>query len=604
MAAPLLTLRNISLGFGGDPLFASVELQIAAHDRICLVGRNGTGKSTLLKIIAGLLEPDGGERTVRPGLGIAYMAQEAEFAGAETVADAVAAGLPEDAAESQHRVLEILQRLDLDGAAAPGSLSGGEARRLALARTLISEPDILLLDEPTNHLDLPTIEWLESELGRFPGALVLISHDRAFLNRLTRQTFWLEGGVVRRLDQGFMAFDDWSERILEQEAEQFAKLKGRIVEEERWLHRGVTARRRRNQGRLRRLEALREQRARRQPILRQSKLNAERGEISGRLVIEATAVAKSYGGRVVVHDFTTRIMRGDRVGIIGANGTGKTTLLRLLIGELAPDSGDVRLGSNLRPAYLDQMRAQLDSERTLWDTLCEGGGDHVSVGGRSRHVVGYLRDFLFEERQARSPVSSLSGGERNRLLLAKTLARPANLLVLDEPTNDLDMETLDLLQEMMADYEGTVLLVSHDRDFLDRVVTSTIVLEGDGRAAEYPGGYSDYLRQRPASGDDARAKPTRKKGASKPTVAGKRQKLSYHQQRELTLLPDRIATLQQEIGVLEARLADPALFAQDAGAFADVAKALEARRGELSAAEDRWLEIEMLREEIEAERLP
>ncbi|MEQ9638894.1 MAG: ATP-binding cassette domain-containing protein [Alphaproteobacteria bacterium] len=591
MAPPLLSLQQARIGFGGAPLFADLDLAIAPRDRICLVGRNGCGKSTLLRLIAGEIEAEAGEYFVQPGTAVAYLPQDPVFAGYETLLDYVAAGVPE-----LHKAEAAMAALDAPAGRRCAQASGGERRRAALARVFAAEPEVLLLDEPTNHLDLPAIQWLEEALASFRGAVVVISHDRAFLRRVTSSIWWLDRGVLRRHDQGFDKFEDWANGILEAEEATRAKRDKLIAVETDWSHKGITARRRRNEGRIRRLQALRQQRAEELRRVGNVKLTASGGATAGRRVIDAEDISKRFGDNVVLRGFSTRVLRGDRVGLIGPNGAGKTTLLKLLTGRLAPDTGEVRLGTNVQPVFVDQDRGQLDPGKTVWETLCPQGGDMVTVNGQTKHVVGYMRDFLFEERQARAPVGSLSGGERNRLLLALSFTRPANLLVLDEPTNDLDMETLDLLQELLAEYDGTLLLVSHDRDFLDRVVTSTIAMEGDGRAMEYPGGYADYLRQRPARAAD-RPRPVTKPAADKPKPSAKR--LGYKQQRALELLPKQIAALEQEIVDLEARLADPALFARDAAAFNATAQRLDAAKAELETAETEWLELEMLREEVE-----
>ncbi|MEO5337836.1 MAG: ATP-binding cassette domain-containing protein, partial [Magnetospirillum sp. WYHS-4] len=498
--SPLLALRDVRLTFGGSPLFEGVTTWVGRGDKTCLVGRNGSGKSTLLKVLAGEILPDSGERFVQPGTRIATLPQDPALLGS-SVAAYVAAGLPEAERDQHYRIDAVLEALKLDGARDPALLSGGEGRRAALARALVSEPDVLLLDEPTNHLDLPTILWLEQTLDAFPGALVTISHDRRFLETVSRQTLWLERGLVRRSEQGFAAFPAWQEETYLAEEAELVRMNTKLRQEMHWLARGVTARRKRNMGRLRALQGLRKERAltlrARTESGRTAKLAADAGELSGRLVIEADAIGKRFGDKVVVDRFSTRVMRGDRIGLIGPNGAGKTTLLRLLTGDLAPDSGTVRLGTNLEPAYFDQRRDRLDPERSVWDTLTDGRGDSIWVRGTPRHVIGYMKDFLFSEAQARTPVKALSGGERNRLLLAKLLAKPSNLLILDEPTNDLDMDTLDLLEEVLAEYEGTLLVVSHDRDFLDRLVTSVIALEGNGDLGAYAGGDSDYRKQRP-----------------------------------------------------------------------------------------------------------
>ena len=500
MAPPVLALKNARLRIGQQELFAGLDAMLAHGDRVCLVGRNGSGKSTLLRVLAGLTELDSGEVFTQPRVTIAYLPQEPQLPPAATLADLVLLGLPaaERSDAARYRADILLADLGMEPERAPQGLSGGEIRRVSLAQALVAEPEVLLLDEPTNHLDLPTIEWLEERLAAFGGSFVVISHDRRFLTRLSTRTWWLDRGTLRSSDSGYAGFEEWSGQVLAAEEADIQRLDKRLEAETHWLHRGVTARRKRNMGRLRNLQDLRQQR--RQLIAPPGTVKLPGGTpaMSGRLVIEAEGITKRFGDRTVLEPFSTRILRGDRVGVLGPNGAGKTTLLKLLTGELEPDSGTVRLGTGLEIARFDQHRAQLDPEQTPWEVLCPHGGDRVRVHGFSRHVVGYLRDFLFRDEQARQPVKALSGGERNRLLLAKILAQPANLLILDEPTNDLDIETLDLLEEMLADHPGTLLLVSHDRDFVDRLVTSTIVFEGAGRAREYAGGYSDWLRQRPA----------------------------------------------------------------------------------------------------------
>ncbi len=600
MAPPLLTLSDIRLTFGGTPLFEGVELTVGAGERLALVGRNGAGKSTLLKVAAGTVEPDAGTRFVQPGIRLAMLAQEPDLSGFATVGDYAAAGL-----DDPHRAAALLDRLGLTGKEDTGTLSGGAARRAALAATLAAEPDILLLDEPTNHLDLPAIEWLETTLAASSAALVLISHDRRFLERLTRATVWLDRGRCRRLEKGFAAFEQWRDTVLEEEERDARKLDRKIAAESEWLAKGVTARRKRNQGRLRALHALRaERRARRAPAGAVA-LAAEGAEASGKLVIEAAGIAKGFDGRAVVKDFSTRIQRGDRVGLVGPNGAGKTTLVRLLTGMLAPEEGTVRRGANVAMETLDQTRASLDPEMGLADAITGGtGADRVTAGGRTRHIMGYLQDFLFLPEQARTPVGRLSGGERGRLMLARALARPSNLLVLDEPTNDLDLETLDLLQEMLADYDGTVLLVSHDRDFLDRTVTSVIAAEGNGRWVEYAGGYADMVAQR-GQGVTAQPRPAgRKKGASpaKRAERAKQGRLSFKDKHALEQLPGRIAELEVRVAEAHKTLADPALYARDPAGYEVAAAELEQAEADLAAAEEEWLRLEMAREEAEGGR--
>jgi ATP-binding cassette subfamily F protein uup len=594
---PVLALRDVFITFGGAPLFTGVTAGVAKGEKVCLVGRNGSGKSTLLRVLAGQVEQDSGERFVQPGLRIAYLPQDPPRLGA-SVRDYVATGLPEAERDQLYRVDTVLAAVGVDGGMDPMVLSGGEWRRAALACALVGEPDALLLDEPTNHLDLPTILWLEEQLAAYAGALVVISHDRRFLETVSRQTWWLENGTVRRNEKGFSDFPRWQEEVYAAEELELARMDKRLASESAWASRGVKARVKRNMGRVRALMELRSERAARPAGARQVQLGIDSGDLSGKLVVEAEAIAKSYDGRAVVKDFSTRILRGDRVGILGPNGAGKTTLLKMLIGELAPDSGLVRIGTNLQPATFDQRREQLDPETSVKDTLTDGRGDNVWVHGKPRHVMGYLRDFLFDDRQAVTPVRALSGGERNRLLLAKILAKPSNLLILDEPTNDLDMDTLDLLEEVLSEYEGTLLLVSHDRDFLDRLVTSTIAVEGDGRIEEYPGGYSDYLRQRKAaSAEPAKAKPAataaREAPRSKPAA-----KLSYNEQRDLERLPALMDKLHGDLARLEAKLADPGLYTRDPAAFQKATAELETARDHLAAAEERWLELELKREEL------
>ncbi|NKB49456.1 MAG: ATP-binding cassette domain-containing protein [Alphaproteobacteria bacterium] len=602
---PVITLRDIIVGFGGDPLFDGAELNLTPGMRACLVGRNGSGKSTIMKIIAGLFEPDGGELYFEPGLSIGYLPQDVPLPDGGTVADFVAGAKPGGA--PRHEVDEILSRVEIDGDLDVGTLSGGESRRAALARALLGDPDVLLLDEPTNHLDLPTIQWLEQLLINSRKTLLMVSHDRAFLKNVTTDTWWLHRRALRHNSKGYTEFERWSEEIVDGEIKAARKLDQKLRAEHHWLVHGVTARRKRNQGRLRNLESLREQRKMLLTGEGLAKVEAESGPLSGRLVIEAKSLAKSFGERAIVSDFSTRVLRGDRIGIIGPNGAGKTTLLNLLIGKLAPDSGRLRIGSNLSIAVFDQTRATLVPTDTLWQTLVPGGGDSLNVRGRQRHVVAYLRDFLFDDKQANAPVSTLSGGERNRLLLGKILAEPSNLLVLDEPTNDLDADTLDVLQEMLDDYDGTVLLVSHDREFLDRVVTSTIAVEGDGQVVEYAGGYSDYLYQRgtaPRKAQAAAPKPRGSSPAKQRPRASEARKLSYKDQRELDGLPAHLDALETEKQELETTLADPDLYSRDAAAYNAAAQKLEDVTTEIAAAEARWLDLEAAREALTATASP
>ena len=601
MAPPLLTLQGITLTLGGKPLLDGADLSVSPGDRLCLVGRNGSGKSTLLKIAAGEIEADGGLRFRQPDASVRYLAQEPNLAGFATARAYVEAGLgPTD---DLYRAAYVLEQLGLTGNEDPALLSGGEARRVALARVLAPEPDILLLDEPTNHLDLPTIEWLEGELASLRSALVLISHDRRFLSGLSRATVWLDRGVTRRLERGFAAFEAWRDEVLDQEEAERHKLDRRIAMEEDWVRYGVTGRRKRNQGRMARLMGLRTERREQRRGQGDVQMVVSEGAVSGKLVIEAKHVSKSYGERPIVKDFSTRVLRGDRLGIVGANGAGKTTLIQLLTGALAPDEGHVRLGANVEMASLDQRRMTLDPTQTLKDALTGGGSDNVIINGQPKHVVGYMRDFLFAPEQARTPVGKLSGGERGRLTLARALALPSNLLVLDEPTNDLDLETLDLLQEMLADYPGTVIVVSHDRDFLDRVASSVIVAEGGGLWQEYAGGYSDMVAQR-GSGVSAPPVATRGKsaGKAKPAadarLAGKR-KLSFKESHALKTLPQQIDALRAKLVKLGEMLDDPMLFRRDPAKFKKSSEEFAATQSRIAAAEEQWLELELLKEEIE-----
>ena len=599
MPPPVLTLQDIALSFGAAPLLTGAALSVTAGDRVCLVGRNGSGKSTLLRIAAGLIQPDAGRRFAQPGATIRYLAQEPDFAGFATTRDYVEAELADAAASDSHRASYLLEQLGLTGAENPLQLSGGESRRVALARVLAPRPDILLLDEPTNHLDLPGIEWLEQQLAEMRSGIVLISHDRRLLERISRRTVWLDRGVTRVLDHGFGQFEGWRDQVLEQEDSERHKLGRKIVMEEDWLRYGVTARRKRNQKRLGDLHALRKKHREQRGALGKVKLEAAEADLSGRLVTVADAVSKTFGRRSVVRDFSTRVIRGDRVGIVGPNGAGKTTLLNLLTGKLAPDTGEVRLGTNLAEVELDQRRETLDPNQTLSQALTGGAGDMVTVGGQQRHVVSYMKDFLFGPEQANTPVGVLSGGERGRLTLARAFAKPSNLMVLDEPTNDLDLETLELLQERLADYSGTVLLVSHDRDFLDRVVTSVIATEGDGRWTQYAGGYSDMLTQRGPLRIATTAPANRARTAA-PASGGASRKMTFKDKHALDTLPARIAHLEQEVMRLNTVLADPDLYARRPAEFAASTEALTAAQASLAEAEDQWLALELLRQELEA----
>lgn len=600
MAPPLLRLDNIFVTFGGTPLLSDASLSVSEGDRIALVGRNGSGKSTLLKIAAGLVEPTGGEIFRHPSSTIRYLPQTPDMDGFKSVRDYVAAGL--GPADDIHRVAYMLDHLGLTGDEDPKNLSGGEARRAALARVIAPQPDILLLDEPTNHLDLTTIEWLEGELNQIRSAIVLISHDRRFLENVSRSTVWLDRGETKRLGKGFGSFEEWRDKLLEEEERQQQKLGRQIEREEHWLRYGVTARRKRNVRRLDDLQKLRQQYRGYRGPQGNVVLETSDSQESGKLVIEAKNISKAYNGRTLVDNFSTRIQRGDRIGLVGPNGVGKTTLLSMLNGLLPPDTGTVKLGQNLEIATLDQKRS-LDETETLAHYLTDGRGDSVIVNGEQRHVVSYMKDFLFQPEQARTPIKELSGGERARLMLARVLSRPANLLILDEPTNDLDMETLDLLQELVAGFSGTVILVSHDRDFLDRTVTTVLAPEGNGRWLQYAGGYSDMIAQR--KGVEVTKNKTEKTVSSSVSPEPQRekrtekQKLSYKQKFALEKLPLEIDELHKLIGSLEKEFSDPQLYMKDEKRFHELSQLLDKKRTELSKKEEEWLELEMLREEIE-----
>ena len=598
MAPPLLLLQDINLTFGTAPLLAGACMGVSAGDRICLVGRNGSGKSSLLKVAAGLIQSDSGRRFAQPGATIRYLPQEPDFDGFATTLAYVEAGF--DGASADHyRASYLLEQLGLTGAEDPATLSGGEARRTALARVLAPEPDILLLDEPTNHLDLPGIEWLEKELASLHSGIVLISHDRRLLERISRATLWLDRGVTRQLDQGFAYFEPWRDAVLEQEETDRHKLGRKIVMEEDWLRYGVTARRKRNQKRLGDLHALRKKHREQRGAVGKVRMEAAEADLSGRLVMVAENVSKAFGDKTVVRDFSARVIRGDRVGIVGPNGAGKTTLLNLLTGEIEPDSGEIKIGTNLAQVTLDQRRETLDPGQTLSQALTGGAGDTVVVGGQTRHVVSYMKDFLFGPEQAHTPVGVLSGGERGRLTLARAFAKPSNLLVLDEPTNDLDLETLELLQERLADYTGTVLLVSHDRDFLDRVVTSVIASDGDGVWTQYAGGYTDMLAQRgPARGSVVSVAPKSRTVPLVPRVSSKR--LTFKDKHALETLPSRITGLEAEIAKLNRQLGNADLYSKDPAKFAATSQALLVAQANLASAEEQWLLLEMRREELEA----
>ncbi len=595
--APLLQLSGISLTFGGNPVFDDLSLTVQPGDRIALVGRNGSGKSTLMKVMAGLVEPDRGNRTIPPGVTVGYMEQEPDLTSFTTLGDFAASNLPDG---MEYRLAVVAEGLKFNPETPVSTASGGERRRAALAKLLAEAPELMLLDEPTNHLDIQAIEWLEAELSTTRTAFVLISHDRAFLRALSKATLWIDRGEVRRREAGFEGFEDWRETVWAEEDEARHKLDRKIKHEAKWAVEGISARRKRNQGRVRALQALRADRA--GQIRRQgtAAFALESGPTSGKKVIEAQGLIKAYGDKLIVKDFDLRVLRGDRVAFVGPNGVGKTTVLKMLTGELQPDAGNVSLGTNLEVAVFDQTRTRLDLEASLWDNLTvdplmrvSGSSDQVMVRGTPKHVVAYLKDFLFAEAQARAPVRSLSGGERARLLLAKLMAQPSNLLILDEPTNDLDVETLDLLQDILGEYDGTVLLVSHDRDFIDRIATTTVAMTGDGKASVYPGGWSDYVSQRPQVTDEAAQVSTRPSApaATRAEQAARASGLSFTERKRLDDLPALIEKLEAEIAKLSALLADPDLFAREPVKFRKASEALSERQTALQAAEAEWLDL-------------
>lgn len=597
---PIYTLRNISLTFGVKPLFTSVSLNICRGDKICLVGRNGSGKSTLMKIISGMIEPDNGEVFIQPATKVAYMEQEADFTSFKTLKEVVLSGITDSTEVKQDYKADILmEMLGINGTLEPKISSGGERKKAALARALISEPDILLLDEPTNHLDITTIEKLEDIIKKFTGAVVVISHDRAFLNRVSNATLWLDRGIVHSNNQGFNTFEKWQEEILNQEIIKEKYLNKKLEEETEWLHKGVTARRRRNQGRLRRLQQLRQERREQVKKIGSVDLEIKEAAVRSKMVIEAKHISKSFGQREIIKDFSLRVLKGNRIGIVGPNGTGKTTLIKLLTEHLAPDSGHVRLGKNLEMVYFDQNREQLDPEKTLWRTLC-GEGDHIYVRGHYRHVIAYLKDFLFTPEQAQSPVSCLSGGEKNRLMLALSLAKESNFLVLDEPTNDLDMDTLDLLQEVLDEYQGTILLVSHDRDFLDKITTSMLYMRGDGTVIEHIGNYDELYNKHIANSPKTvnKGNSLKKDNLRETPSQPKTQKLSYKDKRLYEVLPFEIEKLEKQIALTEQELCEPDLYLKDSQKFYTLSEQLELLKKEKDEKENQWLEIEILKSSL------
>jgi len=598
---PLLTAQSIALGYGGNPLFQSITVAIGAHERLGLVGRNGAGKSTFMKVLAQRMLPDSGTVDVMPGNVVTYLPQEPDFSGFDTVSDALLDVFHEDE-RFDYKVEAIADELGLDVSARPDLLSGGGQRRIALARAFLTEPDLLLLDEPTNHLDLPAIDWVEQKLQSFSGAWILISHDRRLLENTTKGTLWLDRGRLHKNSRGYAHFSDFEAQVMNEEAREIEREKQHIKAEKRYLERGVTARRTRNQRRLKKLASLRERARERIAPVGKANIDLGKREASAKKAIEAKGISKSYGDKTLVKDVSLRILSGDKVALIGPNGVGKTTLIKLLLGELAPDSGEVSHGARLETVFVDQNRAALAPNKTVQDILA-GGSDYVDVRGEKRHITSYLKDYLFDPAQMRSPVSSLSGGERNRLLLAQAFAKPANMIVLDEPTNDLDLDTLELLEEVLSDTPATLLLVSHDRDFIDQVATSTLAPMGAGKWQEFPGGYTDFITQSGKRfGLGQSQKPSKPANVTpiaaavaKPKHAAK---LSYKDQRRLDELPALIETQNALIAEMEARLADPDLYANDATTFDQLSKQLADAQDSVAAMEDEWLELEEKRDLI------
>ena len=594
MSAPILAYEDLGLVQGSGWLFRHLDIYIAPRDRLALIGRNGAGKTTLLKLLAGRIDADEGRRTIVPGSRVILLEQEPSLAGHETLRDYCMAG---DDAPPAHEVEAIADQIGIDLSRECATASGGERRRAAIAWALAMEPDVLLLDEPTNHLDVAAIEWLESWLARYNGAFVAISHDRAFLTRLTKQTLWIDRGAIRRADIGFGGFEAWMDKVHADEERNAERIDARLKLEEHWLQRGVTGRRRRNQGRLTKLIEMRATRAAMMGPQGTAALTIASDDVRTKTVIDAEHVDKSFGERVVIKDFSLRVTRKDRIGIVGANGAGKSTLLKLLTGQIAPDAGRIRLAKTLDATIIDQQRSLVSGDRTVREVLADGG-EWIEVQGAKKHIQGYLKEFLFEPNMADARINALSGGERSRLLLAREFARPSNLLVLDEPTNDLDLETLDLLQEVISDYDGTVLIVSHDRDFLDRTVTVTLGLDGSGRIDVVAGGYEDWQRQRARAAEARR--PVAKAAMAAPTPAKARTKLTYKDQRDLDLLPKEIERIEAGIVRDEAALADPALYVRNPTRFDELTKAIDAARVAKETAELRWLELAEMAEALNA----
>ncbi len=585
MAAPILAFEGLGLVQGSGWLFRNLDIHIGPRDRLALIGRNGAGKTTLLKLLGGSVQADEGRRTIVPGTRVVILEQEPDLRGFATLRDYVMAG---DDAPVNYEADSIADQLGIDLSREAASASGGERRRAAIVRALSQDPDVLLLDEPTNHLDIGAIEWIEDWLKRFRGAFVVISHDRTFLTRLTKQTLWLDRGAIRRAEIGFGGFEAWTEQVYAEEQRQAEKLDARLKLEEHWLLRGVTGRRKRNQGRLTKLHEMRAERASMIGPQGSANLTTASDDTKSKVVIDAKNVTKVYGDRTIIGDLTLRVTRGDRIGIVGRNGAGKSTLLKLLTGEIQPDSGTIKLAQTLDAVVIDQQRSLMAPEKTVREVVVDGG-EWIDVLGVRKHIHGYLKDFLFDPNMVDAKIGSLSGGERSRLLLAREFAKPSNLLVLDEPTNDLDLETLDLLQEVIGDYDGTVLIVSHDRDFLDRTVTITLGLDGSGTVDVVAGGYEDWEKRRVSTTTGKRA--SKKVSATAPPAAAPRAKLTYKDQRDYELLPKRIEELDAQMAADAVKLAKPDLYMRDNATFAKLTKAIETARAEKEAAELRWLEL-------------
>lgn len=598
--SPIYSLKDVHLTFGVHPLFSGLNIYVNKGDKICLIGRNGSGKSTLLKVIAGIMEADFGTCFIQPNTKIAYMPQDEDFSAFSTLKDVILSGLNEKEQNQTYKADILIDSLCIRSEQNPSTASGGERKKAALARALVDEPDLLLLDEPTNHLDIETIEKLETIIRDFKGAVIVISHDRQFLNRISNTTIWLDRGIAHLNNKGYIDFEKWQEQIIEQEIIEQKNLNKRIAEETEWLHKGVTARRKRNMGRLRRLQQLRLERKEQIKQLGSVHMTIDKGLIQSKMIIEAKHVSKSFDNRCLVDNFSIRVLRGNKIGIVGPNGSGKTTLIKLLTKRLEPDSGSVRLAKNLEEAYFDQNRISLDPTKTLWKTLCPEG-DHIFVRGHFRHVVSYLKDFLFTSSQANTPVNALSGGEKNRLMLAVALAKPSNFLVLDEPTNDLDMDTLDLLQEVLSEYEGTILIVSHDRDFLDKVTTSLLYIDGSGKIAEYVGTYTQLLsdlkdkknRSTPMKKNDVSSKSIINKPLEKTVKKG----LTFTERHLLEQLPELIHQQNEKVSVLQTQLINPDIY-QNPDEVRHVSEKLQNEQKKLEELENKWLDLQIKSEEI------